>query len=85
MQIPQSWREALRGAKSAGTTYELALTILEEEFKCEYTGDEIVLSAEMTRMPRDTRRKAAEELVELGLIKLHRDRANQAYRVSTIY
>jgi hypothetical protein len=82
VQFPRTWREALRRAKSAGTTYDLALTILAEAFKRKWVGGEVVLSAEMTKMPRRTRKRAIKELAKLELIKLHRERANQAYRVS---
>jgi hypothetical protein len=84
VRFPLSWREALRQAKSAGTTYDLALAILSEEFKQKRVGREIVLSAEVTRMPRHIRRRATKELVKLGLIELYREGGNQAYRVSII-
>jgi hypothetical protein len=76
-----TWREALRRAKCAGSTYDLALTILFEAFKREHVGDEIVLSAKLTGMPRDTRRRAARELVKLGLIKLRQTGDGRAHRV----
>jgi hypothetical protein len=84
IRFPASWRETLRQANSAGTTYELALTILSEAFKRKHVGGCIVLSAAMTGMPRNTRRKAAKELARLGLIKLDRTVGNQAYRVSLL-
>jgi hypothetical protein len=84
VKFPSAWREVLHRAKCAGTVYDLALTILFEAFKRECVDGEIVLSAELTRMPRSTRRKAARELVKLGLIKLRLTGGNQAYRVSKI-
>lgn len=81
IQFPLAWRDALRRAKSAGTTYDLAFTILVEAFKCEWVGGEIVLSAETTKMTRCVRRRAAKELVELGLIWKG---GNSAFRVSII-
>jgi hypothetical protein len=85
VQFPRSWIEALRRAKSAGTTYELALTILSENFKREYGGgSEVALSRGTTKMSRRVRRRATKELVKLGLIKLHRESGNQAFRVTII-
>jgi hypothetical protein len=83
-KFPQQWADALRQAKSTATTYELAISILFEAFRCKHLGKEIVLSSETTGMPRNTRRKATRKLVKLGLIKLHRQSGNQAYRVSII-
>ena len=70
VRFPVSWREVLHQAGSAGTTYDLAITILFEAFKYEYIDGEIVLSEETAGMPRNTRRRAIKELVELGLIKV---------------
>ena len=81
-KFPSTWRNALRKAHSAGTTYELALVILFEAFKRQHRRDgEVVLSAEKTGMSRTSRRRAMRELAKLGLIKLHRQSGNQAYRV----
>src|SRR5262249_13027793 len=57
-------------ARTCSSTLQLALTILLEDFRREYCGGEIVLSAHTTRMPSATRSRAARELVELGLVKL---------------
>ena len=71
VRFPTRWVAAMRRAKSSGTAYELALAILDKAFECKTRGHgEVVLSAMMTKMPRNTRRRAAKELVELGLIKL---------------
>ena len=81
VQFPTRWAAAMRQAKSSGTAYELALAILNRAFECKTRGHgEIVLSAAM-KMPRNTRRRAAKELVEVGLIELRRERGNQAYKV----
>jgi hypothetical protein len=82
-KFPRRWADALRQAKSKAT-YQLAILILFEAFKCKHTGKEITLSSEMTGMPKNTRIRVAKELVGLGLIKLHRQSGNQAYRVSII-
>src|SRR6516162_1632228 len=78
-RFPLAWRKALREAKSAGTTYDLALAILSEAFKREHVGGEIVLSTKITGMPRSTRRKAMKELVKLGLVKLYPEGKGKAY------
>jgi hypothetical protein len=68
VQVPKGWIAALAKTKSVGT-YRLALVILAEDFKRRYLGGEIVLSAQVTRMPDTTRIRAARELVSLGLIQ----------------
>ena len=81
VRFPTRWADAMR-TKSSGAAYELALVILDKAFECKARGHgEIVLSAAVTKMPRNTRRRAAKELVELGLIELHRGGGNQAYKV----
>jgi hypothetical protein len=83
IRFPMAWHETLRRANSAGTTYDLAITILAEAFKRErVVSHDVVLSAMVTRMSKNTRIKATKELVKLGLIELHRAGGNQAYRVS---
>jgi hypothetical protein len=84
VKFPLAWYEALRRARCGGATYELAVTILFEAFKREHIGGEIVLSAEMTRMPKNTRIRAAKELMKLGLIKLRQTGNGRAYRISII-
>jgi hypothetical protein len=79
--LDRRWRNALRGC--AGSTYELAITILFEEYRCRYTGDEIVLSSAVTGMPHGTRTRAANELAQLGLIRVTRS-GNHALRVTII-
>jgi hypothetical protein len=84
IKLPRHWITALLNTRSANT-YRLATLILWEAFKREHVGGEIVLSAQVTRgMPRSTRIRAAEELVELGLIQVERDgyRALRVIRVS---
>src|SRR5712691_8639406 len=83
-KFPQRWAKALRRARSAGATYELAISILFKAVECEYTGQEIVLSSEMTGMLKNTRIRAAKELVKLRLIKLYRRSGSQASRVIII-
>jgi hypothetical protein len=80
VKLPLHWIEVLRQCKSVATV-QLAHIILVEAFKRHRGGGEIVLSSITTQMPRNTRRRAAKELVKLGLIKLHQSRDDQAYRV----
>ena len=80
-KVDRRWRKALRGC--AGSTYELAITILFEEYRCRYTGGEIVLSSAVTGMPHGTRTRAANELAQLGLFRVTRS-GNHALRVSII-
>lgn len=75
------WIEALQRSNSIAT-YRLAHIILVEEFKRSHRAvNEIVLSSVMAKMPRNTRLRAARELVKLDLIKLTRKGKGQAYRV----
>ena len=79
VKLPVRWVEAL-GRSTSTSTYRLALTILVEAFKREQIGGEVVLSMEVTGMPRNTRARAVAELVKLGLIKIKRN-GRQAVRV----
>jgi hypothetical protein len=83
VRFPARWIKALRQTKSA-STYELALTILIEAFRCEQGGGEIILSAEKTEMAKNTRVRAIRELVRLRLIKVGKE-GNHATRVTHIY
>jgi hypothetical protein len=67
VKLPRHWISALRRSKSA-RTWELAVIILWEAFKDKRGTGEIILSGQVTGMPGSTRRRAARELVELGLI-----------------
>ena len=82
VKLPQQWIEVLQQSESA-STYRLAHIILFEAFKRKHLGGEIVLSAEVTRMPSATRVRAIGELVKLGLIKIRRN-GKQAIRVIEI-
>jgi hypothetical protein len=61
----------------------LALVILAEDFKRKNVGGEVVLSSWVTEMPRCTKMRAANELVDLGLIKIVKD-GKHALRVIII-
>lgn len=82
VKFPLHWAKALRRSKRA-STYALALVILFEDFKRKYVGGEVVLSWAVTGIPHSTRARAANELVELGLIKIVRD-GKHALRVIII-
>jgi hypothetical protein len=82
IKVPIHWVKALRQSRSPKAT-ALAHIILIEDFKNHRNGREIVLSTEVTGMPRNTKIKAMKELVRLGLIKIH-SKGNQAIRVTPI-
>ena len=82
VKLPVKWVEMLKKSTSANV-YRLAFIILIEAFKREQTGGEIVLSSEVTGMYRNTRARAAAELVRLGLITIKRE-GREAIRVINI-
>jgi hypothetical protein len=82
IQRPMNWVEALRQSRSRKTS-ELADIILIEAFKNHRNGRDIVLSTEVTGMPRYAKLRAVKELARLGLIKIH-SKGNQAIRVTPI-
>jgi hypothetical protein len=82
VQVPLWWVEMLQ--HRSGSTYHLALKILDEAFKRKHIGGEVILSSEMTGMSREMRRRAIRELVQLALIEIEQD-GNRAIRVSYIY
>lgn len=85
VMVPLRWVEALQRSKSA-SAYQLALVILLEAFKLEAfkrKGSEITLSSTATKMPRNTKTRAAKELADLGLIEI-KQIGNQAIKVSII-
>jgi hypothetical protein len=67
-KFPTWWIEVLHHAGTGARL--LAPIILAEAFKREHIGGNIVLSSEVTKMPQTTRRRAARELVKLGLITI---------------
>ena len=83
VKLPTWWIHALGRSRSA-STYQLALTILDEVFKRQHVGGEIVLSSAATKMSRWSKMRAARELVNLGLIKLDQT-GKRAARVSIIF
>jgi hypothetical protein len=69
VQVPKGWVAALSQTTSLAT-YRLALIILDKDFERRQTGREFVLSARVTGMSQTTRRRAAQELIRLKLIRL---------------
>ena len=68
VKLPRSWITALRRTRSVHT-YELAHTILLEAY--ERQTDTVALSGEATLwMSRETKRRAARELEEFGLVQV---------------
>jgi hypothetical protein len=82
IKLPIHWVEALQRSRSQ-KAFTLAHIILVEAFKNHRNGKEVVLSTEVTGMPRYAKIRAAKELARLGLIKLHCN-GNQAIRVTPI-
>jgi len=82
VQFPYFWIDQLMRANNPGA-FKLAFQILKEAFKRQLVGGEIVLSTEITELPREVRRRAVRELVQLGLIKIEQS-GNRAIRVTSI-
>jgi hypothetical protein len=82
VQFPKRWAKALQQSKSAAA-YQLAIAILFEAFKRKHIPGGIVLSSTVTGMPKETRRRAVNELVELGLIEVKRN-GHHAMRVTKV-
>src|SRR6516164_7045070 len=85
IKLPLRWIKVLREVGVGRGTYDLALTILVENFKLEQmVVKEIVLSAEVTGLSRGGRREAVNNLGRLNLIKIKRGRG-KAVRVVDLY
>ena len=70
VKLPRHWISGLGQSKSANT-YRLAHLILLAAYEDKRGTGKVVLSAKLTRdMSRATRRRAAQELAELGLITI---------------
>jgi hypothetical protein len=82
VKLPDYWIRQLERSQRVGT-YKLALRILREAYKQQYTGGEVVLSAEVTGLPGTTRWSATKELVALNLIQIQQD-GNRATRVTKL-
>ena len=83
VKLPDYWIRQLEQSQHAGT-YKLALRILREAYKQRYIGGEIILSAEVTGLPRTTRRSATKELITLNLIQIQQD-GNRTTRVTKLW
>jgi len=85
VKFPLRWIRILREVAATGSTYDLALTILVESFKLEQMAvKEVILSAEVTGLPRMSRMRAINNLVRLNLIKIRRGKG-KAVRVVDLY
>jgi hypothetical protein len=82
VKLPDYWIRQLEQSHHVGT-YKLALCILREAYKQQYTSGEVVLSAEVTGLPGTTRWAAIKELVALNLIQVQQD-GNRATRVTKL-
>lgn len=83
VKLPRHWISALGQSKSAGT-YRLAHLILWEALKDKRRDGWVVLSYETTKMLPNTRRRAAVELAELGLIALDKQQGRTAWRARAL-
>lgn len=83
VQLPAAWIERLAQSKSANT-FKLALCILREAFKREQLGGDIILSAKVTGLPRQSRSSAIKDLVKLGLIEVEQG-GNRAVKVTRLF
>jgi hypothetical protein len=72
IKVPRHWISAL-GRSNSANTYRLAMLILIEAFRNKRRNGEVALSTATTGMPRNTKARAARELVDLGLIQLQED------------
>jgi hypothetical protein len=85
VKLPRRWIDRLQAANVGPATYQLAHTILVENFKLDQMViKEIVLSEKVTGLSRPARRKAIGSLVELKLIKVRRG-SGRAVRVVDLY
>ena len=85
VKLPFRWIRKLREAGVRRRTYDLAHTILVENYKLEQMAiKEIVLSEEVTQLPKDARKRAVDNLVRLKLINVKRGRG-KAVRVIDLY
>jgi hypothetical protein len=71
IRLPLHWIVALRQSRSVNT-HRLALLILDETFRDRRRTGEVTLSTKITGMPHESKRRSAEELAKLGLIRLKR-------------
>ena len=79
VKLPWHWINGLALSKSVNT-YRLAHLILVEAYSNKRGNGRINLSTQVTGMASSTRRRAAKELVKLGLITLEGGEGTKVYR-----
>jgi hypothetical protein len=84
LQDLMRWIMALEGANADSSAYKLALRLLAEAFKCSQVGGDVVLSSQVTGMPRSSKSRAAKELQRLGLIRTERQKVKQSSLVHVL-
>ena len=85
VKLPRHWISAIGRSKSVNT-YRLALLILLEAYHDRRGNGRINLSTRMSGgMPSSTRRRAARELVELGLIVLESRKGTKVLQARVIH
>jgi hypothetical protein len=82
VKLPYYWIERLDRSKSANTL-KLANHILREVYKREQIGGDVILSTEVTGLPRQSRSRAIKEMVKLKLIEVEQC-GNRAFRVTRL-
>jgi hypothetical protein len=83
VKLSDCWIEQLERSRSVAT-YKLAHRVLREAFKQQQRGDEVILTAAVTELPRSTRRRAMQDMVRLRLIRVEQE-GNQAARVTELF
>ena len=83
VKLPRHWINGLARSKSVNT-YRLAHLILMEAYRDKRGNGKINLSTQATGIPGSTRRRAARELVQLGLITLEERGGTKAFRARVI-
>jgi hypothetical protein len=76
VKLPRHWISGLERATGTNT-YRLAHRILWEAFKDKRGTGEVILSSRVTGMSRQTKARAARELVGLGLIRLKKGKGTR--------
>jgi hypothetical protein len=70
--FPVRWIDALENANADRSAYRLALRLLLEAHMRAYHGGDVVLSSEVTRLPRNSKHRAVKKLQTVGLIRVEK-------------
>jgi hypothetical protein len=83
VKLPRRWINGLARSTSVNT-YRLAHLILMEAYRDKRGNGRINLSTQVTGIPGSTRRRAARELAQLGLITLEERNGTEVFRARVI-